>query len=143
MRARTREVIKAVVGLVLLMLLVIIGCAEELADHEIASSSLSREMNPNVAPEDFAAQVEANTAFAFDLYHYSSSSTEAESVNLFFSPHSISIALAMTWAGARGRALASRELGNLQFNADTIDRLARAALRCEDQPRWSRKCTPR
>jgi RNA polymerase primary sigma factor len=41
------------------------------------------------------------------------------------------------WAGARRRVIASRELRSLRFNADTIDRLARAALRCEDQPRWS------
>jgi len=39
--------------------------------------------------------------------------------------------------GARRRVLASRELRNMQFNAGTIDRLARAALRSEDQPRWS------
>jgi RNA polymerase primary sigma factor len=41
------------------------------------------------------------------------------------------------WDGARRRVIASRELRNLQFNADTIDRLARAALRCENQPTWS------
>jgi len=40
------------------------------------------------------------------------------------------------WDGARRRVVASRELRKLQFNAGTIDRLARAALRCEDQPRW-------
>ncbi len=41
------------------------------------------------------------------------------------------------WAVARRRAVAARELRNLQFNADTIGRLARAALRYEDQPRWT------
>lgn len=41
--------------------------------------------------------VSNNTAFALDLYRYLSS----ESGNLFFSPYSISIALAMTYAGAR------------------------------------------
>ena len=41
-----------------------------------------------------------------------------------------------TWAGARQSVVASRELRNLQFNAETVGRLARAALRCEDQPRW-------
>jgi len=41
------------------------------------------------------------------------------------------------WDSARRRVIASRELRNLQFNADTIDRLAHTVLRCEDQPRWS------
>jgi len=41
------------------------------------------------------------------------------------------------WDGARRSVTASLELRNLQFNAGTIDRLARAALQCEDQPRWS------
>ena len=39
-----------------------------------------------------------NSAFAFDLYRTLSS----EDGNLFFSPYSISQALAMTYAGARG-----------------------------------------
>jgi serpin B len=52
-----------------------------------------------VPPDDIAAQVRGNTAFAFDLYHDLTSQYD----NIFFSPHSISIALAMTWAGARGQ----------------------------------------
>ncbi len=39
-----------------------------------------------------------NSAFAFDLYR----TLSAEDGNLFFSPYSISIALGMTFAGARG-----------------------------------------
>ena len=42
--------------------------------------------------------VEGNNTFAFNLYH---SLADAEG-NLFFSPHSISAALAMAYAGARG-----------------------------------------
>jgi serpin B len=42
--------------------------------------------------------VEGNTAFALDLY----GQLKAEAGNLFFSPYSISTALAMTYAGARG-----------------------------------------
>ena len=45
--------------------------------------------------EDLA---EGNTAFALDLYHQ----LEGEEGNLFYSPYSISLALAMTYAGARG-----------------------------------------
>ena len=45
-----------------------------------------------------SALVNDNTAFAFDLYEAMNGSEG----NLFFSPYSISLALAMTYAGARG-----------------------------------------
>jgi serpin B len=47
---------------------------------------------------DRAAVVEGNNAFAIDLY----GQLRTQSGNLFFSPDSISTALAMTYAGARG-----------------------------------------
>jgi serpin B len=46
-----------------------------------------------------AAVVDANTDFAIDLYQ----KLKSEPGNLFFSPYSISSALAMTYAGARGQ----------------------------------------
>ncbi len=42
--------------------------------------------------------VSGNTDFAFDLYHALASSAD----NLFFSPYSVSVSLAMTYSGARG-----------------------------------------
>ena len=48
--------------------------------------------------EDLGDLAQANAAFAFDLYRELS----ATDGNLFFSPHSIAVALAMTYAGARG-----------------------------------------
>ena len=47
---------------------------------------------------DLHALVAGNSEFALDLYRVLS----AEHGNLFYSPHSISLALAMTYAGARG-----------------------------------------
>jgi len=47
---------------------------------------------------DVPALVAQDTGFALDLYQ----KLAEEPGNLFFSPHSISVALAMTWAGARG-----------------------------------------
>ena len=64
----------------------------------VSRSSLERETAPDVSEGDLETLVEGNNMFAFDLYH---SLADAEG-NLFFSPHSISTALAMAYAGARG-----------------------------------------
>ena len=53
---------------------------------------------PQVDSSDVESQVAGNSAFALDLYHQLRASSDD---NLFFSPHSIEVALAMTWAGAR------------------------------------------
>jgi serpin B len=53
---------------------------------------------PAEAQHDVDLIVQGNTAFAFDLY----SRAKDEPGNLLCSPYSISTALAMTWAGARG-----------------------------------------
>ena len=49
--------------------------------------------------DDFKTVVKGNSAFGFDLYQ----KLKNKEGNLFFSPYSISIALAMTYAGARGK----------------------------------------
>ena len=51
-----------------------------------------------VPDSDVATLVGGNSAFAFDLYH----ALGEKDRNLFYSPYSISVALAMTYAGARG-----------------------------------------
>ena len=62
-------------------------------------SRLPAETQPSAtATSDQAAVVEGNNAFAIDLYNQ----LRTQSGNLFFSPDSISTALAMTFAGARG-----------------------------------------
>jgi serpin B len=62
---------------------------------------------PAVSKDDLAAVVKGDNAFAFDLY----GQLRAKEGNIFFSPYSISTALAMTYAGARG---------------DTADEMAKA-----------------
>ena len=54
---------------------------------------------PSAGSGDVAALVDGNSAFAFDLYQ----ALRTQEGNLFYSPHSISLALAMTYAGAGGR----------------------------------------
>jgi serpin B len=81
------------------------GCVEEKKDSEITTtttltttlpaSSTTMPTNPDAASDI----VEANNRFAFDLY----SQYKSDEGNVFFSPYSISSALAMTYEGAKGK----------------------------------------
>ena len=66
---------------------------------EIVKSNQSRILSPVVADTQLAALVKGNNEFAFNLYQ---ALRQKEGQNIFYSPYSISIALAMTYAGARG-----------------------------------------
>src|SRR5690554_6720415 len=81
---------------------------------QVVKSSAVRELAPAVSASDAKDLAEDNWEFAFDLYHALS---EQKSGNLFFSPHSISIALAMTYGGARGDT-ASEMADALKFDLD-------------------------
>jgi serpin B len=72
--------------------------AHEVSYH-VRGSTFSRQLAENApsATADQAAVVEGNNAFAIELY----GQLRGQSGNLFFSPESISTALAMTYAGAR------------------------------------------
>ena len=56
-------------------------------------------------PPDLAALVQGNTAFALDLH----AQLRSQPGNLFYSPYSLSSALAMTYAGASGTTAAEME----------------------------------
>lgn len=64
---------------------------------QVARSDLARIVDPNVPAADRQSLADGNTAFALDLY----GQVQADPGNLFLSPYSISVALAMTYAGAR------------------------------------------
>jgi len=64
---------------------------------EIAGPGGPRQTSPEVSEADLAELVKGNSAFAFDLYQL----LKEEGDNQFYSPYSISLALAMTYAGAR------------------------------------------
>jgi serpin B len=65
---------------------------------EVAQSETQRVTSPAVAEPDLAELVTGNSAFAFDLYQ----AVRENQGNLLYSPYSISLALAMTYSGARG-----------------------------------------
>jgi serpin B len=87
---------------ILMLTIVIIttasGCAQPVAYAEEVRSDLDRDSSPQVMETDLETLVTGNTSLAFDLYQ----ALRQKDGNLFFSPHSISLALAMTYAGARG-----------------------------------------
>jgi serpin B len=89
-----------VLWIILVIATVLTGCAPgpQPAKAEVAASQVPRDTTPDVAEGDLQTLVEGNTVFAVDLYQQLRTSDG----NLFFSPHSISTALAMTYAGAEG-----------------------------------------
>lgn len=85
------------------------GCSQEVKIGTAASAK-QRVSSPDVATSDLAELVNGNSAFALDLYQ----AVSGKDGNLFCSPYSISLALAMTYAGARGET-AQQMANTLRF----------------------------
>jgi len=93
--------VRRLVGLFSVVLLVLGSLGPGLGNgcqEEVLRPQVTRELSPEVAEEEIQALVEGNTAFALDLYQR----LREQEGNLFLSPYSISLALAMAYAGARG-----------------------------------------
>jgi len=84
-----------VTSLGLVLLTGLAACAQP-APGDVQRSDKPR-LSPSVSQADLAMLVDGNNAFALDLYQ----ALKGTEGNLFFSPYSISLALAMTYAGAR------------------------------------------
>jgi serpin B len=104
----------------LLLLLNLVGCAGsqpaadqippaqtpggQVEDAAYVVSDKPRQAAAGVPASDLDALVQGNNRFALDLYHTLRDLAAAQDppANLLYSPYSISLALAMTYAGARG-----------------------------------------
>jgi len=75
----------------------LVACARPIASGEVIQSEKQRITSPEVDTTELTTLVNGNSAFAFDLYQ----ALRDKEGNLFYSPYSISLALAMTYAGAR------------------------------------------
>jgi serpin B len=84
--------------LYVLLALSLVACAQPVS-ADVLQSNKPRITSPATNQSDVAAVVAGNSAFAFQLYQQ----LKGKDGNIFFSPHSISIALAMAYAGAGGQ----------------------------------------
>ncbi|MBW2995960.1 serpin family protein [Candidatus Woesearchaeota archaeon] len=78
---------KIIISMLLISLLIISGCKEPVVIDDSQATA-----------EGVKQVVDANNEFAFDLYK----ELDQEGKNVFFSPYSISTAVAMTYEGAKG-----------------------------------------
>ncbi len=83
--------------LAVVMLVGAVGCSRPASADEVKSDK-PRITSPVVSTSDMSALVNGNNAFAFELYQF----LKKEDGNIFYSPYSITQALAMTYGGARG-----------------------------------------
>ena len=83
--------------LIVIVIMGLTACSQP-ASAGILQSEKPRVTAPQASQDDLATLVGGNSEFAFDLYQALGDSGG----NLFYSPYSISQALAMTYAGARG-----------------------------------------
>jgi serpin B len=104
-----------IVALVIVLLLSVIASIQmaQPAAGEVLKSDKERINSPDVSMSEQSSLVEGNSAFAFELYQ----ALKGEEGNLFYSPYSISLALAMTYAGASGET-AQQMADTLQFLLD-------------------------
>jgi serine protease inhibitor len=120
------------------ILIVAATCSGGEPSLDVAQASLSRNENPAVTAADLTPLVDGNTAFAAGLYGV----LRTQDGNLFFSPYSISVALAMTYAGAAGSTATEMAsalhfdlpAGELHpaFNRLDLELAARSKVKTED-----------
>jgi serpin B len=84
-------------GLMVALAIGLVACTQPVSG-EVLRSGKQRVTSPDVSEADLATLVNGNSTFTLNLYQ----AIKERGGNLFYSPYSISLALAMTYAGARG-----------------------------------------
>jgi serpin B len=107
-RAPSRRRLPSAIAVAVVAALALAACGGGV-HVEQARSDLARNTQPDVPAADAAELAAGNAAFAADLFK-----AVRGSDNTMVSPHSISLALAMTYAGARGET-ESAIAGALRF----------------------------
>ena len=97
-RLISMPVILVTAALVVVLLLTLLPGSVQPAVAGTLESDKPRIASPVISTADQSLLIEGNSAFAFALYQ----ALRGEEGNLFYSPHSMSVALAMTYAGAAG-----------------------------------------
>jgi serpin B len=105
-----KKIVIIVLALVLLLPVIASIQLAQPAAGELLKSDKERITSPNVTPNEQALLVEGNSAFALELYQ----ALKGKGGNLFYSPYSISLAVAMTYAGASGET-AQQMAATLEF----------------------------
>lgn len=106
----------AAAALATVLLVTLLPDGVQPAVAEAIGSDKQRITAPAANQAEQALLIDGNSAFALDLYRH----LRAEEGNLFYSPHSISLALAMTYAGARGET-AEQMVRTLHFLLEQED----------------------
>jgi len=106
---------KIIIGVGILIILVISGFLIFPINAEINLE------DGQATTEGIAQTINGNNEFAFDLYNKFNNEPENDNKNVFFSPYSISTALAMTYEGANGNT-AQEMQSVLKFPEDDIVR---------------------
>lgn len=96
---------------ILILVSIFISACGSAPSAVVAKSSLARDTNPSIPQNDLAALVNGNNIFALNLYK----ALRSQDGNVVFSPYSISLALAMTYGGARNQT-ESQMAQTMQFN---------------------------
>ena len=73
---------------------------------DVVRSAQQRDTNPQLSDAERATLATSQANFAVDIYQAVRKQPESVDKDIFLSPHSVSIALAMTYAGARGETAA-------------------------------------
>jgi serpin B len=93
---------KKIIFILLSVVLVLstVSCSQTQTYGAEAKSDKAYDSSPNVSDSTLDTLVNGNNEFAFELYKQLAATKDG---NFFYSPYSISLALAMTYAGANGQ----------------------------------------